>query len=185
MVRTFIAIDIDKKDLVDKLVSIQKKLMESSASIKFVEPQNLHVTLYFLDEIPEHAIKIISDIIKKCISEQKPFEMRLCTVGAFPSTKRPRVIWVGITKNAETITQIANCLKKQLPLHGFRRETREFHPHVTLARVKRYTSDLKHIIESIKDIDLGSLFVNSIKLKKSILTSRGPIYEDLVVIDLR
>ncbi|MEX0569156.1 MAG: 2'-5' RNA ligase family protein, partial [Candidatus Njordarchaeota archaeon] len=59
-----------------------------------------------------------------------------------------------------------------------------FHPHITIARVKRYTSDLKQIMKSLEDTDIGPFIVKSVKLKKSTLTSRGPIYEDLSIINL-
>ena len=184
MVRTFIAVDIDSKNIISKLVDLQRQLLASRAQMKLVEPENIHVTLYFLGEIPEEKLFLVKNIVEKCCEGHSKFEIYISGIGAFPKPSRPRVIWAGISSGGEILSQIARCLRREFPRHGFRREDKEFHPHITLARVKRYNSQLRQEITRLSTVDIGGLVVCSIKIKKSTLTPKGPIYEDLYVIEL-
>ncbi len=185
MVRTFIAVDIDSDEIISKLVEIQRRIAASGALMKLVEPENIHITLYFLGEVPEERITLIRNIVENCSENINEFEIHITRLGAFPKPTKPRVIWAGISTGGEILTQIANCLRDKLPRHGFRREDKEFHPHITLARVKRHNSRLVHEIKNLSMVDIGRFLVKTIKIKKSTLTSRGPIYEDLHVIELK
>lgn len=185
LIRTFVAIDINSKDVVLKLIELQKRLVATGATMKLVEPENIHLTLYFLGEIPEEKIGLVKEIVESCCKGTGSFEIYLAGVGAFPKFSSPRVVWVGMKYGQEILSQIANCLRKNLPRHGFRKEEKEFSPHITLARVKKYNSKLVNEIKNLSNVEIGSLLINSVKIKKSTLTSRGPIYEDLHVIELK
>ncbi len=184
MIRTFVAIDITDKDIISKIINIQRGLIKTGASMKIVEPENIHITLYFLGEIPESAISQVEDIIYNCIRNMEPFEIEIGGLGAFPTIHRPRVVWIGILKNSEVISSIASCLRDGFSKHGFRVEHKKFHAHITLARIKKFTRDLKDFIARNSNKYIGKFFVESLKLKKSTLTPRGPIYEDLKVFKL-
>lgn len=185
VIRTFIAVDIDSRDVTSKLIELQRRLVATGASMKLVEPENIHLTLYFLGEIPEGRIELVKKITETCCEDISSFEIHLAGVGAFPKLSKPNVIWVGIKSGQENLVQIANCLRASLPKHGFRKEEKEFSPHITLARVKKYNSKLIDEIKNLSSLEIGSFVVNHVKVKKSILTSRGPIYEDLYVIKLK
>ena len=162
---------------------VQNKLGNTGASLKLVEPENLHITLHFLGNIPEDSIDTLREIITNCCSDTTPFTVHLKGVGAFPSIKYPRVIWIGIT-DSNNIKQIVDCLRTELSKHGFRKEEKPFHAHVTIARVKRYSSQLKKQLQNLKEHTFGEINVAHIKLKKSTLTPRGPIYEDIFTIEI-
>ena len=184
LMRTFIAIDIDDENLVTRIIEIERTLKASGAHLKLVEPENLHITLKFLGEIDPKDLDIILDVVRKYSQEEHPFEIKLKGIGAFPSMKAPRVVWIGIDKNREKIISLATKISEALEKLGFRKEEREFHPHITIARVKRFNASLKNFINANQDIEIGEYYVRSIRIKKSTLTPHGPIYTTLSEIPL-
>ncbi len=183
--RSFISIDIEKKDVVEKILEIEKQLNETGASLKLVEPENLHITIKFLGEISEKDIPLIKRILEKNAKLFDPFEIQLEGIGAFPSMSHPRVIWIGVSENREKLSNLANGISIDLDKAGFRREEKPFHPHITIARVKRYNSQLKKKILQYRDNSFGKIVINKIRLKKSTLTPQGPIYTTIFEIPIK
>lgn len=178
LIRCFIAIDVDNPEIVGKIMDMQKKLEVEGAKLKPVEPENLHLTLFFLGEQSPKIIERVQAVMSTI--SFKSFTMKLEGLGAFPSHERPRVIWVGVTKGFEEVQEIYRSLRPKLQAIPLRLESEEaFVPHITIARVKFSGYAMKRVIVSLKDIELGLQEVRSIKLKKSTLTPRGPIYETL------
>lgn len=177
-IRSFISIDIDDQSLLTKIIGVQESLSGLGAYIKFVEPENIHMTLKFLGEISIVLVEKIKEVLGQIDFE--PFVMRIEGLGAFPNIRRPRVIWLGVTEGALKIVEIQRFLENRLVKLGFRRERGEFIPHITIGRVKggNYERLRKRMIE-LKDITIGDFLVKSVRLKKSTLTSKGPIYETL------
>jgi 2'-5' RNA ligase len=178
LIRCFIAIDVDNSEIVSKVVNIQRELETGGSKIKPVEPENLHLTLFFLGEQPSKVVERIQ--VAMSTVQFKPFVMKLQGLGAFPSQERPRVIWVGVTQGFEEVQAIYRTLRPKLQAIPLRLEPKEeFAPHITIARVKFSGYALRKIIASLKDVELGLQEVKAIRLKKSTLTPRGPIYETL------
>lgn len=178
LIRCFIAIDVDNPKIVSKIIDIQRELESEGSKIKPVEPENLHLTLFFLGEQPPKIVAKVQDIMSTL--SFKPFVMKLQGLGAFPSQDRPRVIWVGVTQGFEEVQAIYKALRPKLQAIPLRLESEEeFVPHITIARVKFSGYALRKVIASLKDVELGLQEVKAIKLKKSTLTPRGPIYETL------
>jgi 2'-5' RNA ligase len=178
LIRCFIAIDVDNPEIVSKVVNIQRELETGGSKIKPVEPENLHLTLFFLGEQPSKVVERIQ--VAMSTVQFKPFVMKLQGLGAFPSQERPRVIWVGVTQGFEEVQAIYRTLRPKLQAIPLRLEPKEeFAPHITIARVKFSGYALRKIIASLKDVELGLQEVKAIRLKKSTLTPRGPIYETL------
>ncbi len=111
--------------------------------------------------------------------------MKLKGSGAFPSLNRISVIWAGM-ENANTLGEISRKIDVGLEPLGFEPERRKFSPHVTIARVKRRKNKdkLEEVIQQFSNTEFGEVPVNKIILKKSVLTSQGPIYSDILVISL-
>jgi 2'-5' RNA ligase len=178
LIRCFIAIDVDNPKIVSKIIDIQRELESEGSKIKPVEPENLHLTLFFLGEQPPKIVAKVQDIMSTL--SFKPFVMKLQGLGAFPSQDRPRVIWVAVTQGFEEVQAIYKALRPKLQAIPLRLESEEeFVPHITIARVKFSGYALRKVIASLKDVELGLQEVKAIKLKKSTLTPRGPIYETL------
>jgi 2'-5' RNA ligase len=173
--RCFLCIEIKYPEIIAKIIQFQEDLKPINAKIKFVETENLHFTLKFLGEINETLVKDIYSVMKKI--PFSPFPMTLQGVGSFPPSQ-PRVVWVGITEGRNELATITSFLDQNLKSLGFKPEKREFTPHLTIGRVK-FIGDKKSfmsVLEKRKDFQFGTMNANSIFLKKSVLTQKGPIY---------
>jgi len=177
--RSFIAIDIDDETILNRIVEISREIKKTGAIVKTVEPQNIHITIRFLGEIDEGDLQVITSVLDNKLDNFRKFEIELKGVGAFPSIGSPRVIWVGVGEGATELKSLANMIIRELRSVGTHRETRPFSPHVTIARVKRYNSSLKRLIEKYKDEYFGKIRVEEVRVKKSKLTPTGPIYTTL------
>jgi len=177
-IRSFIAIDVEDQEIVRRLVEAQSALAETGAKLKLVEPQNIHITLWFLGNITGDMVDRIHEQLKAI--EFRPFVVEVYGVGAFPNPNRPRVIWAGVRKGQERLTEIYNQLVPRLRRLGFMPESRGFSPHITIARVKGRPSPAlaKRILE-LANQDFGAFRADTIRLKRSNLTPKGPVYTTL------
>jgi len=175
--RAFIAIDIDS---FPKLIEFENEVKNTGANLKIVEPKNVHITLKFLGDTDKDLIDQIEEIMKKAVKGLNPFEIQLKNIGAFPNQNYIKVIWIGI-ENVENIRVISNKIDEKLSQLGFKKEKREFSAHLTIARVKsaKNKEKLIQIINKYQNVEFTSFIVKSIKLKKSELTPKGPIYTTL------
>jgi len=177
-IRSFIAIDIDDPLIVQKIVNIQNSLSNLGVNIKFVEPQNIHLTLRFLGEISSYIIEEIKKILDEITF--KSFIMKIEGIGAFPSIARPRVIWLGVTKGSVEVSRIHDEIEGKLRKLRLRPEKEKFTPHITIGRIRGGNYNrLRNRLWEMKDTVIGDFKVTCIRLKKSTLTSRGPIYTTL------
>jgi len=178
-IRSFIAIDIEDPVLAEKIEQVKNTILSSKADLKPVERENIHITLRFLGNIPLSLVDEIYKIMQGL--EFKPFNIHIKGLGAFPRINRPRVIWIGIEEGAEELKRIQKQLESGLRKIGIRPEKEEFIPHITIARVRsgRNRDRLVKILVELSDVDIGFMTVNSIRLKQSILTPKGPIYKTL------
>jgi len=179
LVRCFISFNIDDESFMSGLIKVQKKLKETGADLKLVKPENIHVTLRFLGEIQQEMIKKISDEMDGISFE--PFNMELQGVGVFPNIRRINVIWVGIRKGLKQVEEIYDQLEGCLTKLGFKSDGKKFSPHITISRVRtgRNKEDLGHLLKELQDLDFGSFKISTLKLMKSVLTPKGPIYSTL------
>jgi len=177
--RSFIAIDIDES-LKNKIVDIQNNIGSKYLKIKFVEPENLHFTLKFLGEIEEKNIEDIYKILQKNLENYKSFEIDLKGLGAFPSFSYIRVLWIGIQDESNSLINIADGLNIDLRKSGFKKE-KKLIPHLTIGRVKfvKDKEKISQILKELQNVKIGKMVVDRILIKKSVLTSKGPIYSDL------
>ena len=92
MIRAFLAIDLPAS-LRSVLSSAQEELKQSGADVKWVKPENIHLTLKFLGNVPLDKIETIGDVLKQTAEQFPQFSFKLCELGAFPRIQSPRVIW--------------------------------------------------------------------------------------------
>jgi 2'-5' RNA ligase len=172
--RGFIAIDIKP---FPKLLVFEQEIKNTGANVKLVEPENIHLTIKFLGDTDESLIDRIEEIMNYSVKEVEPFEITLKGAGVFPNEKYIKVIWIGI-ENGESISKIAFKIDEKITTLGFQKEKRKFSTHLTIARVKNVKNKEKliQIIEKYRNIEFSKFKINSIKLKKSTLTPKGPIY---------
>jgi len=170
--RAFVAIETSA-ELRDKMAELQKQL--AVEGVKLVEKGNLHLTLHFLGEIDEHMKERVIQAMNKV--DCKSFELACKGVGAFPSNNYMRVIWVAA--EAPELRKIHEQLGGELAKLGFKKE--DFSPHITLARVKflKEKAKLTEFLEKNAETEIGECIVDRVILKKSTLTPKGPIYENV------
>ena len=139
----------------------------------------------FLGDVPEKNIDKIGDAISGINCE--PFTANVHGIGAFPKPGQAKVIYVGAYPE-ETFTKLYAEVESALTPLGFKREKRQFTPHATIARVKHIGSaariGLEDAIKRLSDTEVGTMDVDTIKLKKSTLTPKGAIYETLKEVHL-
>ncbi len=180
--RVFIAIDLDDS-LKEPIIRVQRELLQAGVDMKPVEPENLHITLRFVGEISKD---LVEELKKRLLNVKFPtFEVKFRGIGAFPSVENPRVLWIGVERNYEKLVELHEIIMKLTGDIG-ERDDREFKPHLTIGRVKglRNKSRYLEVVKKYEGYDFGSQVVDRIKLKRSVLTPRGPIYSDLLVINL-
>lgn len=184
--RCFIAVDIEEK-LKTQLEEIQKKIMVCEADIKYVERENIHLTLKFLGNIDEEKIEPINKALLRVADEYSPFEIEVGGVGVFPNPSYLRVIWVGISKGQDKLCEIHKRIEENLYPLGFKRENRGFSGHITLGRVKspRNKAKLVEVLSQLRDVQIGTQTVDSIELKRSQLSPTGPVYTTLRSVELK
>ncbi len=180
--RGFIAIDINTTPNILKLLN---DITKSNADVKLAEPQNIHITLKFLGDVQKNTIEKIEQIIKDSVKNIEPFKIKFKGTGVFPNKNYIRVVWIGI-KDTEILSTIAANIDENLSHIGFKKEKREFSAHLTIGRVKTAKNKplLLKIVDNYSNFEFATQEVSSIKLKKSDLTPKGPIYTTLKEVKL-
>jgi len=177
--RLFVAVDLsdEAKRALSGLLSRLKGL---DSGVRWVAPENLHVTLKFLGNVEEGKVEAIRGALSGALSGFKPFAIRLKGLGAFPSAKRPRVVWMGVEEGNEELSALARAVEVALERLGFPREGREFVAHVTLGRVKsRASGGLLRFLERPEGIPEVRQEVREVVLMRSVLRPEGPEYTPL------
>ncbi len=184
MPRTFIAIDANE-DVRGTLSPIQKRLEETGADLKLVSPEKIHMTLRFLGDVSESRISLIEEALDE-MTRFESFKISVEGLGVFPNPGFIRVIWAGVEEGTEKLSQIRQELDSKLAELDFPKEDEDFTPHFTIARVKsgKAKDKLNSIINQKSDKKWGTIKVDKIELKKSELTSKGPIYTTLAEVEL-
>ena len=152
--------------------------------MKWVKPENIHLTLKFLGEVTDEHIDKVKEALDRIAAGLKPFDISLSNLGAFPKLDFAKVVWVGIEKGKQATEDIAGKIEIELEKLGFAKEGREFSAHLTIGRVRsgKNKEELKKQVLSAHSSELiahSQQPVNTIILYQSTLTPRGPIYTAL------
>ena len=176
--RTFVAIEVDDKSILQKIRSVQESTSFKASPIRI---DQIHFTLQFLGEIDEELCEKVKDMLRTITFSQ--FDLSLKGVGGFPNLKNPRVIWIGADKKgAEKLIELAKEIEMKLTPLGFEKD-RKFKPHLTVLRVKHKVGDISLQMKEYEAIEFGTLVISKIKLKRSVLSPKGPEYSDLLVVN--
>ena len=177
MMRSFVAIEISNAEIISSIKKFQDNI---KIDAKPVESNNFHFTLQFLGEITEEISEKIIRVLNSI--EFTSFSVNLNGVGAFPKPEFPRVIWIGADKNGgDMLIELSRRVEKALKPLGFSSD-KPFRPHITIFRIKKKIGDITNKLKDQKMTNFGVQEIVKIKLKKSELTSKGPIYSDLAEI---
>ena len=175
--RTFVAVEVDDKDILQKIRSMQESAHFKAKPIRI---DQIHFTLQFLGEIDEEKCEKVKDLLRTITFSQ--FNLSLKGVGGFPNLKNPRVIWIGIDeKGAGKLIEVAKEIEMKLTPLGFEKD-KKFKPHLTVFRVKHKINNISSQMKEYEVTEFGTQIMSKIKLKKSVLTPKGAEYSDLLEI---
>lgn len=177
--RVFLSVDIEDERHLSRIACIQNKLDRDAAKMKLIELENVHFTWKFFGDTLISKVESIRNELEQI--KFSPFTIRIGGVGAFPSIRKPRVIWIGVTHNADAMRELKSMTDDRLGNLGYPLERREFTPHATIARVRtvRDRDAILRNLEAISRESVGTMIVDAIRMTKSTLTPSGPIYEML------
>ena len=178
--RVFIATDINdqiRKGLGDLQRELQNKVDAKRGDLKWLNPDNIHLTLKFLGEIRDEQVADVCNTVKDVAGRHESFELDIETVGSFGG-KNARVLWVGVGRGGDHLLPLQKDLEQQLAFAGWPPEARRFTGHLTLCRIRnpRTGAKLAAMTEEYKDFQLGTTLADSVSVYQSQLTPTGPIY---------
>ena len=175
--RTFMALDIDSR-IRQRLACLRQQLNARDAKIRWVEPENLHVTLNFLGEVADSSLPAVCEAATSAAAEIEPFDFDVRGLCCVPKGSRPTMIWAGVSDDTMRMAELQEQLAARLESLGFRRDSRPFKPHITVARIKsaRNPRPLQQAVAILADIDVGRRHAEELVVYSSQLTLSGPIY---------
>jgi RNA 2',3'-cyclic 3'-phosphodiesterase len=185
--RTFIAVETGA-DIRANAVALQDSLAKSGAEIKWTAPDTMHITLLFLGEVDDRELHSVCHAVQDVAATEPAFAMRVSGVGAFPTLRRPKILWAGITDGADSLKRLYDKLEaKLLDLGCYRKEERGYTPHLTLGRVKGDADGFTLAKELPKRLswDGGRTMVDEMLIFASVLEKDGPVYTVLGRAELR
>ena len=156
--------------------SLQRRARDAGIDVKWVAPVNYHATLKFLGFTREDAIGAVQDALDAALVGVAPLKFRTARLGAFPSLDKASVLWAGIDGNV--LEDVARRVDDAMAGIGFARETRAFHAHVTLGRL-RETRSVRDLVLPLSEQMFSDTRVDGVTLFESETKSSGSVYRDL------
>jgi RNA 2',3'-cyclic 3'-phosphodiesterase len=185
-IRTFIAIEIPG-NVIFKIRELQEGIKVYGLKIRWVRSENIHLTLKFLGDVEAVKIGEIAEAISKTVKGYTPISLKAKGVGVFPSIKRPRVLWVGLTGQLEVLLKLQKTLDENLKLLGFPGEKRPFKGHLTMGRIKERI-DVKKFGDALmafRHFESETFTAGQLVLYKSELKPLGAVYTRLAEASFR
>jgi len=180
-VRAFVALELSP-EIKQAIAEYLQPLRKLSDKVRWVKPENIHLTLKFLGDTPTKQIEAISGTLEEISHHYAPISVEIAGAGSFPNSRRPRVLWIGLDDPSGEISAFASEVDRQLQAFGFAREKREFSPHLTLGRVK--DGNIREVLDFLRDNPWPPARVKlaACTFMKSDLQRSGAVYSPLAVI---
>jgi len=177
--RLFVSVDLDGLD--GAVASVQKRF-EDASGVRATDPGQTHVTLTFLGDTDDDRVPELTDELAAAVDEADvdPFEMAVGGLGVFPDIDYISVVWVGVREGGDALTRLHEAIEDRTVAMGFDPEDHEFTPHATVARMD-HAGGKELVQRRVRedDPDLGSVSVEEVRLKESVLGGDGPTYSTL------
>lgn len=184
-IRTFVAIDISD-EVRGNLKKLSADLKSRVRDVRWVRVEGIHLTLKFLGYVSEKVIPSLKEVMREA-AQMAPFEMEVKGLGAFPNSRRPRVIWVGVEEPTGALLELAKRIEQGMKPLGFAPEDRPFNAHLTLGRVMKDgkpDNELEGLVERERERPLGFVKADEIILFRSDLKPDGAVYTKLETVNL-
>ncbi len=174
--RTFLAVDID--EAARRAIELARRQLDPPpAALRWVESDNLHVTLNFLGEIGDEMLHEVCDLVSEVAADHDPFDFTVGGITLEPRHK-PHMFWVGVGDASGAMAALQRDVTSALAGAGFRAETRTFRPHLTLARLKfvRHPHELVNHVSPFAETIFGACHADCVSVYTSELSSEGSKY---------
>ncbi len=186
--RLFVAVDLPD-EVKSRMVRIRRTLQSAGWKARWTDPDTAHLTLKFIGDFPVDSIETLRTSLRSELHSAGTFEIGTGSPGAFPNTRRPRVIWLGVADPSGSLAQVAAKIETSTRQLGIDPEERTFRPHLTVARVRPEESGTitdvdAHFAELAQSgpINFG---VDHVTLYRSELRRGGPNYTVVERFELR
>jgi 2'-5' RNA ligase len=180
-IRTFIAAELAPA-VRRRAAELTSTLAVPSLKVKWVSPENMHLTLKFLGDVPREKTAAVCEAVADAVREVPAFEAECAGAGAFPTPARPRTIWLGVGRGAEQLARLHTLIDKKLARLGFPREGRKYRAHLTIGRVRgggKGTDELGDLLRQQAGFVAGACEIGEVITFASELTPHGPVYTAL------
>jgi 2'-5' RNA ligase len=179
-IRTFIALELPPS-VISLLAKVQEDLKSMRLRAKWVRPENIHLTLKFLGNINSADIDKIGGAMMETVDDFVGIDLVARGVGVFPEIKRPRVIWVGLGGQIQSLFAMQRILEDNLAGLGFKKEKKPFKGHLTLGRFRQTINPntIRQFMREYADLSSEKFTARRIILFKSDLKPTGPVYSQL------
>ena len=185
VIRTFIAVPVPP-DVVRAAAEARARCGHIRDAVRWVPPERIHITLKFLGDTETDRVAAASALLKRAAAATAPFRLVAGGLGVFPTVKRPRVLWMGITGDTAPLITFARQLDAELTSLGFAAERRPFKAHLTLGRFTA-KSDPRRLVDTLLAAAGGAAAAFSaerVVLYQSELTPSGAVYTPLAAVSL-
>lgn len=175
-VRTFICIEISNS-ISERIGNLQTKLKAIDAQVSWTKPSNIHLTLKFLGAVQAARIQNVVGAVQRAVLGINKFEIEISGAGCFPSSRNPRVLWIGLSEVPAALRQLHSNLEDELDREGFAREKRKFSPHLTIGRL-RGPKNATHLAEILIESGFTAerFTASEVIVMRSDLKPTGSIY---------
>ena len=178
-IRSFLAVKLPAP-LKEELERVQNRLRSELPKLAWVKPSGMHLTVKFFGDIELDQVEEIQEYVQRVVQRLTCFSLEVQGLGVFPNIRMPRVLWAGISGEAEILSRLVYDLDEALETLGFPKEGKPFNPHLTLARIKSQGREVGEVLEKKKllvpAVAIGSIDVTQVSLFKSELRPSGSVY---------
>lgn len=181
-VRAFLGVPL-RPGLREAAHAMQRRLAPQIPAIRWVPPENLHLTLHFFGDVDEETLEKIRVSVLSVRRCQQPFMAEVKGLGVFPDRHRPRVLWLGLEPKDQLRQLHKNC-QESLQLSGVKTESRPYFPHLTLGRLRQQRSGQKIFEDPADQAALGQMHIDKLVLYESRLHQGGAEYIQLLTVSL-
>lgn len=181
-VRAFLAVPLPRQ-LQQSIRAVQRGLKGRIPEARWTRSENLHLTLHFLGEIEQETLEKIKVSVLSVRRCQRPFQVEVKGLGAFPNLRRPRVIWLGLEPRGQ-LRQLHKVSQRCLRQAGVMTESRPYSPHLTIGRLRQHKPDLTDLLKSAGENSIGTLTVDKLVLFESRLRPEGAEHIPILTVNL-
>ena len=177
-IRTFVAV-ATSSTLQKRAANLIERLRCSDANVSWVKPDNLHLTIKFVGDVPNTEVSQVCQAVGNAVDSDGPFAVSYEGMGAFPNRERPKVIWIGVDQGSERLVQLHASVDNSLGDLGFLPERRPYQPHLTVGRLRRPvpSPQLGELMEQYENFSAGTVEVKELLVMASFLGRGGPTYD--------